>query len=264
MTNIHHTAAEGFSAGAATYVAGRPDYPLEIEAWLANDLGLRSGRTALDLAAGTGKFSTRLLATGAAVIAVEPVEEMLEQLVRQYPQIGAKSGSAQHIPLDDASVDAVVCAQAFHWFATPEAVREIHRVLKPGGAFGLIWNVRDDRVPWVAELGRIMKAFEGNTPRFSSQKWRSVFPADGFSPLRETQFSHRHTGPPEKVIIDRIFSVSFMAALPPAQRAVVTSQLENVIAAYPELEGKTQVTFPYTTLACVCNKLPYTATGEIL
>ena len=264
MTNIHHIAAEGFSAGAATYVEGRPDYPPEIETWLAHDLGLGTGKTALDLAAGTGKFSPRLLATGATVIAVEPVQAMLDQLTRQYPEIDSRSGSAQRIPLEEASVDAVVCAQAFHWFATREALHEIHRVLKPGGAFGLIWNVRDDSVPWVAALGRIMKPFEGDTPRFHSQKWRGVFPADGFSPLREKHFSNPQTGPPEKVIIDRILSVSFMAALPPDQREQVTSQLRQLIAAYPELAGKTQVTFPYETLACVCTKLPYTSAGEIL
>src|SRR5580698_8686197 len=121
MTNIHHMAAEGFTAGAATYVEGRPEYPPEIEGWLASDLGLGSGKTALDLAAGTGKFSPRLLATGAAVIAVEPVQAMLDQLIRQYPEIDARSGTAQNIPLEDESVDAVVCAQSFHWFAAAEA-----------------------------------------------------------------------------------------------------------------------------------------------
>jgi SAM-dependent methyltransferase len=264
MTHVHRTAAEGFSAGAATYAAGRPDYPPEIETWLIHDLGLGSGKTALDLAAGTGKFSARLLATGATVIAVEPVQAMLDQLIRRHPDIDARSGSAQHIPLDDAAADAVVCAQAFHWFSTPEAVREIHRVLTPGGAFGLVWNVRDESVPWVAALGQIMKPYEGGVPRFSSQKWRNVFPAEGFSPLREKYFSHSHTGSPEKVIIDRILSVSFMAALPPAEQEVVTSRLRDVIAAYPEIAGKAQVTFPYKTLACVCNKLPYTPAGKIL
>jgi len=263
MTNIHRMAVEGFTAGAATYVEGRPEYPPEIEAWLAHDLGLGSGKTALDLAAGTGKFSPRLLATGATVIAVEPVQAMLDQLIRQYPQIDARSGSAQHIPLEDASVDAVVCAQAFHWFSTPEALHEIHRVLKPGGAFGLVWNVRDDSVPWVAALGRIMKPLEGDAPRYHSQKWRNVFPAEGFGPLREKRFLNTHTGPPEKVIIDRIMSVSFMAALPPDQQEHAISQLKEVIATYPELAGKAQVTFPYETLACSCIKLPYTSAGEI-
>jgi len=264
MTSIHHLAAEGFSAGAASYVAGRPDYPPEIEEWLAQDLGLSKGKTALDLAAGTGKFSPRLLATGATVIAVEPVREMLDQLIRQFPQIDARSGSAQHIPLDDDSMDAVVCAQSFHWFATSEALQEIHRVLKPGGSLGLVWNVRDESVPWVAALTRIMKPFEGDAPRYHSQKWRNAFPAQGFGPLREKRFSHRHTGPPEQVIIERILSVSFMAALPPDQQKQVTSQLRHVIETYPELAGKSEVTFPYETLACVCTKLPYTAGAGML
>jgi SAM-dependent methyltransferase len=255
MTTIHRLAAEGFTAGAATYVAGRPEYPPEIEAWLAHDLGLGGGKTALDLAAGTGKFSPRLLATGATVVAVEPVQAMLDQLIRQYPEVHARSGSAQHIPLDDMSVDAVVCAQSFHWFATSEALHEIHRVLKPGGALGLVWNVRDESAPWVAALTPIMKPFEGDAPRYHSGKWRKLFPAEGFTALREKRFANTHTGPPEQVIIDRILSVSFMAALPPDQREKVTSQLREVIATYPELAGKSQVTFPYETLACVCTRL---------
>ena len=256
MTKIHHLAAEGFEAGAVAYAEGRPDYPPEIEGWLMHDLGLSSGKIALDLAAGTGKFSPRLLATGATVIAVEPVQAMLDQLIRRYPKIQARRGSAEAIPLADGSVDAVVCAQAFHWFATAETLREVRRVLKPGGAFGLVWNVRDNNVPWVAALTRIMKPLEGDAPRFTSQKWREVFPADGFSALREKRFAHHHTGAPEKVIIDRILSVSFIAALPPDQKEHVTAQLRQVITTYPELAGKAEVTFPYETLACVCTRLP--------
>jgi SAM-dependent methyltransferase len=255
MANIHHAAAEGFAAGAANYVAGRPEYPPEIEQWLAHDLGLMEGKVALDLGAGTGKFSPRLLATGATVIAVEPVAAMLDQLMRHYPGVEAKSGSAENIPLPTASVDAVVCAQSFHWFATHETLQEIHRVLTPGGAFGLIWNVRDDTVPWVAALTGIMKPFEGDTPRFHSKKWRAVFPAEGFTPLRERRFKNWHSGPPEQVIVDRILSVSFIAALPPDRQQQVAAQLREVIAETPELAGKAQVTFPYETLAFVTNKL---------
>src|SRR5271156_5614472 len=256
MAEIHQVAAEGFTAGAANYVAGRPEYPPAIEKWLTQDLGLSRAATALDLGAGTGRFSGSLLARGARVIAVDPVPAMLDQLTRQYPEIEAKSGSAEHIPLPNVSVDAVVCAQSFHWFATREALHEIHRVLKPGGAFGLVWNVRDDSVEWVAALTPIMKPFEGDAPRFHSQKWRSLFPAEGFGPLREQRFSNRHTGAPEQVIVERILSVSFIAALPPDERERVTAQLRNVVATFPELAGKTQVTFPYETLAVVCTRLP--------
>jgi hypothetical protein len=115
---------------------------------------------------------------------------------------------------------------------------------------GLVWNVRDDSVPWVAALSRVMQPYEGDAPRFHSQKWRSVFPAEGFGPLREKCFRNAHTGPPEKVIIDRVLSVSFMAALPPEEQEHVRSQLRKIIAATPELAGKAQVTFPYETLAC--------------
>ena len=81
------------------------------------------------------------------------------------------------------------------------------------------------------------------------------FPPKGFSPLREKRFANSHTGSPEKVIMDRILSVSFMAALPLEEKGRVTAQMQEVIATSPELAGKTQVTFPYETLACVCNKL---------
>jgi SAM-dependent methyltransferase len=253
MAKIHHTAAEGFAAGAANYAAGRPEYPPAIEAWLTHELGLQGGKMVLDLGAGTGKFSRSLLATGAKVIAVEPVPEMLHQLVRQYPEVEAKSGSAAAIPLADASLDAVLCAQSFHWFATAEALREIHRVLKPGGALGLVWNVRDHNVEWVAAVSRIMNRFEDDSPRFHSQKWRALFPADGFGPLREKRFQNWHTGYPEQVIVDRILSVSFIAALPPARQERVKSELRQLIATSPELAGKAQVTFPYETLAVVCN-----------
>jgi len=263
MAKIHHAAAEGFAAGAASYVAGRPEYPPEIEAWLTDELGLHSGKTVLDLGAGTGKFSRSLLATGAKVIAVEPVPEMLDQLVRQYPEVEARSGSAEAIPLGDALVDAVVCAQSFHWFATREALHEIHRVLNPGGALGLVWNDRDNNVEWVAALTRIMKRFEGGVPRFHSQKWRASFPADGFGPLREKRFPNPHTGDPERVIVDRILSVSFMAALPPDEQERVKDELHEVIASSPELAGKAQVTFPYETLAVVCSKRMYTSGGEM-
>jgi ubiquinone/menaquinone biosynthesis C-methylase UbiE len=119
----------------------------------------------------------------------------LGHLTQLYPDIEAKKGSAEKIPLADASVDAIVCAQAFHWFATPEALAEIYRVLKSGGALGLIWNVRDERVAWVAALTEIMKPF-GDTPRYHTQIWRRLFPAAGNqSPPRAALLKRAHRFP---------------------------------------------------------------------
>ncbi len=257
MAKIHQSAAAGFSARPSVYVSGRPEYPAALDPWLRSKLALRPGQTVLDLGAGTGKFSKRLLATGATVIALDPVPAMLDELRRQQPGIDAREGSAESIPAADASLDAVVCAQSFHWFATAEALREVYRVLRPGGRLGLVWNVRDETVPWVAALTEIIEPFGGDTPRYHTQAWRRVFPAEGFSPLRESAFSNAHTGSPEQVIVDRTLSVSFIAALPAGERDRVASRVRDLIAATPELAGKTRVTFPYTTMAFSCVKLPY-------
>ena len=252
MTAIHRTAAAGFGAKADAYARGRPEYPPEVEAWLRQDLGLGEGKTALDLGSGTGKFLPRLRATGAAVIAVEPVAAMRAQLAARNPGIEAREGSAEQIPLDDEAVDAVVCAQSFHWFATPAALAEIRRVLKPGGALGLIWNVRDQRVAWVAALTRIMAPYEAGIPRYDHQEWRKVFPAEGFVPLRERHFPNVHTGPAEQVILERVLSVSFIAALPKDEQDRVVAAIRDLIAASPELAGKAEVAFPYDTAAFSC------------
>jgi SAM-dependent methyltransferase len=247
-------AAEGFAAGARAYVAGRPEYPIEIEDWLRDDLGLAPGRSMLDLGAGTGKFLSRLRATGATIFAVEPVAEMRASLVAANPDAVALSGTAESIPLPDAGLDAIVCAQSFHWFATSAALAEIRRVLKTGGVLGLVWNVRDESVGWVAELTRLLEPYEGETPRFGSGRWRDVFPAEGFSELTERRFAHTHVGPPERVIVDRTLSTSFIAALPPDQRDRVAARIRELIAATPTLAGKSEVAYPYETRAFSCVK----------
>lgn len=252
--HVHHTAAAGYKIAAETYVRGRPDYPLPLTAWLTQTLGLNTHTTVIDLGAGTGKFTGRLVATGAQVIAVEPVAQMLEKLSAAYPQALAVSGTATDLPLPDASVDVVVCAQAFHWFASREALDEIARVLKPGGKLGLVWNLRDTRIGWVPKLDAIVNALEGDTPRYYTGAWRRAFPHSAFGPLQEQQFAHGHTGSPEDVIFNRVRSTSFIAALPAMERAKVDERLRALIAAEPELRDKDVVTVPYMTAAFVAVK----------
>lgn len=248
-TAIHSAAAHGFSRGAQTYARGRPDYPPQTRAWLRDDLALRAGKIALDLGAGTGKFTRPLLTTGARVIAVEPVRQMREQLVCAAPGAEALEGDAEHIPLADAAVDVVVCAQAFHWFATGAALAEIRRVLKPGGMLGLIWNVRDESVDWVAKLTLLLARYEGDTPRYGRGEWRNLFPAVGFGPLQEQYFPHGQRGPPQQVILDRVASISFISALEASEQERLLQRVRELIEAAPELAGRGEVTFPYVTAA---------------
>jgi len=249
MTDIHPAAAEGYSRGADTYARGRPDFPPAALAWLREELGLRAGTVAVELGAGTGKFTRLLVESGASIAAVEPVAAMRERLARDLPFVTALQGQAQHVPLPNSCADAVICAQSFHWFASAESLAEIHRVLKPGGLLGLVWNVRDQSVPWVAALTRIMEPHEGDAPRYDHGEWRAVFPAKGFGELRERTFPHAHVGPPEQVIVDRVASVSFIAALDEATRARILDEVRALIVATPALAGARTIAFPYVTQA---------------
>jgi SAM-dependent methyltransferase len=255
LSNVHHTAVEGYSANADTYVRGRPEYPPEIDRWLQMDLGIGKNKRVLDLGAGTGKFSVKLHASGAKVIALDPVPAMLKKLSQQFPDIETEVGSSESLPFPDGFFDSVICAQSFHWFATRESLAEIHRVLKPRGQLGLVWNVRDESVEWVAKLTQIIAPFEGDTPRYRTQKWRSLFPADGFSELHERQFSNEHIGPPERVVLERILSVSFIAALRQVEQDRIASQIRELIKTTAELSRKSFVRFPYKTVALSCIKL---------
>jgi SAM-dependent methyltransferase len=224
--------------------------------WLADPLGVRPGTTALDLGAGTGKFTRLLIRTGATVIAVEPVAQMREQLAVALPAVGTLAATAQALPLAKASMDAVLCAQAFHWFANPAAVAEIHRVLRPGGRLGLVWNVRDESVDWVQQITRLITPHEGEVPRYYSGAWRRAFGEGLFSAPELSTFHYVHGGDPESVIVERFASVSFIAAMNDADKARMLEELRALIAAHPALRGRSFVEFPYQTHAYCCRRLP--------
>jgi SAM-dependent methyltransferase len=254
-SGVHRSAREGFTAAAEIYVTGRPDYPEGISEWLQGPLNLGTGKTVLDLGSGTGKFLRHLGATGAEVVAIEPLSAMSRLLGAENPNVPVLDGTAEEIPLARDSLDAVVCAMSFHWFANNRALGEIHRVLKPGGSLGLVWYVRNEKVGWVAALGEIVQPYQGESPRYYSGAWRRAFPANGFGPLVEKRFPHMQVGSPDNVILENFLSISFIAALPQSERDSVAIRIREVISAAPELAGKKEVAFPYETVAYSCRKL---------
>lgn len=255
MRHVDDTALTGFDREALAYSRSRPDYPEALLGWFAESMLLGPGADAVDLGAGTGKFTRLLLRSGARVIAVEPVAGMRAQLLAALPGIEALAATAQALPLASHSVDALLCAQAFHWFATPVALAEIHRVLRPGGRLGLVWNVRDESVDWVWELTRLITPFEGDVPRYHSGRWRQAFSAGLFSEPRLTRLSYRHCGKPESVIIDRFASVSFIAAMNEPGKSALLERLGELAATHPALRGREQIEFPYETHAYWCEPL---------
>jgi SAM-dependent methyltransferase len=255
MTGVHTSAQQGFSTQARTYAQGRPGYPRQLTGWLTDALGIDARSTVIDLGAGTGKFTRLLSSLAPTLIAVEPVAEMGAELAKLLPGVRLVNGTAESIPLASASADAVVCAQAFHWFSSEAALAQIHRVLKPDGRLGLVWNVRDESVDWIAAITAIITPYEGDTPRFHSGRWREAFTGEYFSAPELTCFAYHHVGSPKEVIMDRILSVSFIAALPAAEKATVTAQLQHLIDTHPALKGRDTVAFAYQTQAYACRRL---------
>ncbi len=252
--NINSAAAQGFQAGADTYERGRPDFPAEAIEFLIRNLNINQGSYVLDLAAGTGKLTRRLVPTGAKLTAVEPVEGMRRKFSALLPGVEILEGTAEAVPLPSESLDVVVVAQAFHWFDGPRALAEIHRVLKPGGRLGLVWNVRDESVDWVGQLSRIINSHEGATPRFKTLEWERAFEASLlFTPLEKRGFPQLQKGD-AGMVVDRATSVSFIAALPSPARERVADEVRALLAAHPQTQGRTEFEIPYETQVYTCSR----------
>jgi SAM-dependent methyltransferase len=249
VSDIHPAAAAGFASAADAYERARPGYPDAAIGWIVERLGLREERVVLDLAAGTGKLTRALVPSGARVIAVEPIDEMREQLFAVLPDVDAFDGTAERIPLPDGSVDAVTCGQAFHWFRAAEAVREIHRVLRPGGGVALIWNMRDLSDPLQARLQEIIAPHGGDVRSHRDVDPASLLAGGLFGPVEHRSWpyvqrlSRAH-------LVDRIASTSYIAILDPDARAGVLSQVLEAAEGLSE-----PISIPYTTDVYVADRV---------
>ena len=225
-----------FGAQAAAYERGRPSYPPEAIDWLLPP----GARSVLDLGAGTGKLTTRLVERGLDVVAVDPIPEMLDLLTRSLPDTPALLGTAEDIPLPDDSVDAVLVAQAWHWFDPERAVKEVARVLRPGGRLGLVWNTRDERLGWVKELGRIIG--HENDP-FTAQ----VTLPDTFTAVQRHQVEWTNYLTPQ-ALLDLVASRSYCITSPERVRAQTLDRVRELLATHPALANATGLALPYVTV----------------
>jgi ubiquinone/menaquinone biosynthesis C-methylase UbiE len=185
------------------------------------------------------------------VIAVEPVDGMRRKLVDALPEVEALAGTAEALPLADASVDGVLCAQAFHWFDGDRALAEIYRVLRGRGGLGLIWNVRDEAVAWERQLSELLSRYDADAPRKKWGRWREAFERTTlFTPLEEREFRHRQEGDVQ-TMLDRVGSISFIASLPEAERASFLGEVRRLVEPH-----ETPLVMHYRTEVYWCFRRP--------
>jgi ubiquinone/menaquinone biosynthesis C-methylase UbiE len=244
--SVDPRAATGFADAAEAYERGRPGYPEAAVEELLATLGVPEDGTVLDLAAGTGKLTRMLAERVARVVAVDPSEGMLAVLRERLPDVDARAGAADAIPLEDGTADAVFVAEAFHWFGTPAVCREIARVLRAGGGLALLWNrERWDTagLDWLPAFSALTKPYREAAGAFPAEgdAWRQAIRDSGrFEPLVSTTADHVHRTTGEGVA-DLVASWSWIANLESGRRARLLAQVRDLIGSDTGLE------LPYRT-----------------
>lgn len=229
--------AHSFGRAVEEYERARPSYPREAVDWLVPD----GARVVLDLGAGTGKFTRSLVALGLDVIAVEPDDVMRAALVDALPSVRTVKGTAESIPLPDVSVDVITAAQSWHWVDESRALPEAARVLKSGGSLALVWNIRDESVPWVEKLGEIMG---GSAAETAMQQGVTI--GAPFGPTERFEVGWSAT-----VSLDGLLALaasrSYIITADETRRAEVFDGVRELVATDPAIAGREEFELPYRT-----------------
>jgi SAM-dependent methyltransferase len=232
--------AQSFGPAADLYDSIRPTYPAEAVAWMTDGRAV----DAVDLGAGTGLLTRVLVAQGHRVTAVEPDELMRAKLVSSTPGAVALAGSAEAIPMPDASVDLVTGGQSFHWFDRDKAMPEIRRVLRADGVLAPIWNVRDESTGWVAALTEAIGSSQGERDALAAA--RPGYFGDLFGEAEHRVF--RHEWPIDRAGVLRLVqSRSYYLTSDEAGRARIEAVVQEVLESHPDLEGRESFAMPYDT-----------------
>jgi SAM-dependent methyltransferase len=249
--------ARSFDLVADAYDRARPSYPGEAVDWLLRGLrGTGSAPDVVELGAGTGKLTEQLVARGCNVTATDPSPVMLARLAARVPSARTLAGTAEQIPADPRSTDLVVAAQAFHWFDADRVLQEVARVLRPGGHFAVMWNTRDERIPWVKRLGRIIGTTAAEGPEDPTE---AVDETGMFETVERATF--RFWQPLDgSSLRDLVASRSNVATMSELERERVLRKADELYAEYGR--SADGMLLPYVTTACRATVLPWALPAE--
>jgi len=236
--------ALSFGKEAATYDRARPRYPQE-----AVDAAVPSSAIdVVDVGAGTGILTRALLNPQRVVTAVDPDSAMLQQFSQSLPGVAAKVGTAEQLPLPDASADTVVFGQSWHWVDVAEASAEVGRVLRPGGTLALIWNIRDEATSWVRELSDLIGRTGAELLIFGDGP--SVLAPFGPLSLNEFRWTRELT---VDELVDNVASRSTMITATDERRQEVLEQVRTLATQRADVDG-VHLTMPYVTYVFTANR----------
>jgi SAM-dependent methyltransferase len=237
---------QSFGADAANYAAFRPGFPPAAARWIIEG-ATRPVLDVADVGAGTGAFTRVLAGLGLRVSAYEPDPGMLAELARALPDVPRHVASAEHLPVDDAGVDALTVAQAWHWFDKPAAAAEFLRVVRSGGVIGLLWNVRDDNVVWMGAMSDIV---DGEDSMRASRVDAHAEIAAVHPEVERADFAHTVPMSPDDIV--RLASTFSYVRLRPDSDAVY-AELRELLATHPETAGRDLIDVPYV---CATYRIP--------
>lgn len=246
--------AARFGDVADRYERARPLYPQAALLELAARCGLRSGTPVVDLGAGTGKLTRQVAALGADVVAVEPAAGMRRRLEAKVPDVPVLDGTAEDIPLPDASVEVVTAGQAFHWFDTRRALDEIARVLRPNGWLALLWNEQPES-GWAAGLWDLRRQLtEAAAGTYPGRGWVEVLAADDrFGPRTSTQHDVVVTTTVDAELADSE-SRGCMYVVDEPRRQEVLDRLRRFLDTHPETAGRRRLTYTRPCTLHLCQR----------
>jgi SAM-dependent methyltransferase len=245
--------ASSFGPAAALYDRVRPTYPAAAVDWALGPLGPGRWRI-VDLGAGTGIMTRLLLSLGHETIAVEPDDQMRQRL-SETTDARALAGSAESMPLPDASTDGAIAAQAYHWFDHDQAHIELARAIRPRGVFAAVWNERDETVDWVVEYSRIVEGDRSPEGRGADTSGNVVTSyGENFGPVESEVFRHTVSHTPDS-LVSLLKSRSYFLTAPPQRQADLEAAVRDLATSHPDLAERSEFELPYVTVVYRAKRL---------